>query len=117
MSFEWVNMLWLLVLMPVLVIIYLLMQKQRQKCAEICQFPSYETGTGQRSRHETAYSSNYVYHSASDNAYSFGAPICICEITIQQATVILAIDVSMSMRAEDINLIDLSGKNRRSEIC
>jgi Ca-activated chloride channel family protein len=99
MSFLWTNMLWLLLLVPVLIIVYLLMLRRRQKYA-------------------LRYSSLSLIKNAIGSGPGFRRHIppmlfligltvmvvALATVTLpsQQGTIILTFDVSGSMRADDI---------------
>jgi len=103
MSFIWVNMLWLLLLIPVLIMAYVIMQRRRRKYT--LRYASLSLvkdavgrGPGMR-RHIPAI---LFLISLSVLIVTVARPSATITLPSQQGTVILTIDVSGSMRAEDM---------------
>ncbi len=103
MSFLWVDMLWLLLLIPLLVYIYFLIQRRRQKYAlRFSSIPLIKHVTVNRpgtGRHITPI---LFILALIILIVALARPTASALLPSQQGTVILAIDVSMSMRAHDI---------------
>lgn len=103
MSFLWTNMLWLLLLVPVLIIVYILAQRRRQKYA--LRYASLSLlrqalgrGPGIR-RHIPAI---IFLLGLAAMIIALARPVATVMLPSQQGTVILTIDVSGSMRADDL---------------
>jgi Ca-activated chloride channel family protein len=103
MSFIWINMLWLLFLIPVLVAAYLLVIRRRKKYA--VRFSSISlvkevVGTGPHIRRHIPPILFLI--GLTIMIFALARPTAVVTLPSQQSTVILAIDVSGSMRADDI---------------
>lgn len=103
MSFLWVNMLWLLALVPALVAAYWLLQRRRKKYA--LRYASLSLvrdalgrGPGMR-RHIPPI---LFLIALTVMAFALARPQATVMLPSQQATVVLTIDVSGSMRANDL---------------
>ncbi|MFH1650667.1 MAG: VWA domain-containing protein [Chloroflexota bacterium] len=103
MSFLWIQLLWLLLLVPVLVAAYVLLQRRRKKYA--LRYSSISLvkealgrGPGMR-RHIPPL---LFLIGVITMIVAVARPVATITLPSQQATVILAIDVSGSMRAEDV---------------
>lgn len=103
MSFLWGNMLWLLLVVPVLVAAYVLAQRRRQKYAlryaslSLVQ-EAIKRGPGIRRHIPPAL---FILGTAIMVA-ALARPVATILLPSQEATVILALDVSGSMRADDV---------------
>jgi Ca-activated chloride channel family protein len=103
MSFLWIRMLWLLLLVPVLVLVYILLQRRRQKYA--VRYASLSLvkdalgrGPGVR-RHIPAI---LFLVGLAVAIVALARPATTVVLPSQQGTVILTLDISGSMRAEDM---------------
>ena len=103
MSFLWIEMLWLLLLLPLLVLIYVLLQQRRKKFA--LRYASLSLvkdalgrGPGVR-RHIPA---ALLLLCIAVMLFALSRPAATITLPSQHGTVILTIDVSGSMRAEDL---------------
>ncbi|MDD4859588.1 MAG: VWA domain-containing protein [Dehalococcoidales bacterium] len=103
MSFLWIKLLWLLLLIPVLVLAYVLAQRRRRKYA--VRYSSLALvrdaagrGPGMR-RHIPAI---IFLTGLAVMIFALARPAATVMLPSQQATVILTFDVSGSMRADDI---------------
>lgn len=103
MSFIWTEMLWALLLLPVLIVFYILMQRRRQKYA--LRYSSLSIvkealgrGPGFR-RHIPAI---LFLLGVAALIFALARPAATVTLPSLQATVILTIDVSGSMRAQDM---------------
>jgi Ca-activated chloride channel family protein len=103
MSFIWINMLWLLLLLPVLILAYILVQRRRQKYA--LRYASLSlvrgaigSGPGRR-RHIPAI---LFLIGVMAIIGALARPTAAITLPSQESTVILTVDVSGSMRAEDL---------------
>jgi len=104
MSFLWVDMLWLLLLVPVLILGYFLVQRRRQKYA--LRYASLSLvrealGRGPGIRRHIPPILFLIGMTAM--LFALARPAASVTLPSQQGTVILTIDVSGSMRAEDVN--------------
>ena len=104
MSFLWIRMLWMLILIPVLVIAYIWIQRRRQKFA--LRYASLSLvkealgrGPGIR-RHIPAV---LFLLGLAVMIFALARPMTTVLLPSQKSTVILTIDVSGSMRADDMN--------------
>jgi Ca-activated chloride channel family protein len=102
MSFTWVNMLWLLIIVPILVFCYIIIQRRRQKYA--LRYASLSLvkealgrGPGKR-RHIPAI---LFLTGVAFMIFALARPNATVILPSQQSTIILAIDISGSMRADD----------------
>jgi Ca-activated chloride channel family protein len=104
MSFIWPNMLWLLAIVPVLVLLYWWMLRRRKKAAVSYANLSIvrdAIGPGQRFRRHVP---PLLFLGALTLMIAAVArPSAIVTLPFNQQTVILAIDVSLSMRADDVD--------------
>jgi Ca-activated chloride channel family protein len=103
MSFLWIRMLWLLLLVPVLVLVYILLQRRRQKYA--VRYASLSLvkdalgrGPGVR-RHIPAI---LFLVGLAVAIVALARPATTVVLPSQQGTVILTLDISGSMRADDM---------------
>lgn len=104
MTFLWIRMLWLLLLIPVLVTAYILLQRRKQKYA--LRYASLSVvkdalgrGPGIR-RHVPPL---LILLALAVMITALARPAAIVTLASQQGTAILALDISGSMRAEDMN--------------
>jgi len=104
MTFLWIRMLWLLLLIPVLVTAYILLQRRKQKYA--LRYASLSVvkdalgrGPGIR-RHVPPL---LFLLALAVMIAALARPAAIVTLASQQGTAILALDISGSMRAEDMN--------------
>ena len=103
MEFSWPTALWSLALIPVLVALYLLEQRRRRRYA--LRYASLSLvrealGKGPGWRRHVPPLLTVVALSLMLTA--FARPYAVVDVPVQQGTVILAMDVSGSMRAEDV---------------
>ena len=103
MSFLWTQMLWLLILAPVLVLVYLLLQRRRHKYA--LRYASLSLvkdalgkGPGLR-RHIPAI---IFLIGVTVLLVAVARPVATVTLPSEQGTVILTMDVSRSMQADDV---------------
>src|SRR3972149_669611 len=103
MSFLWIEMLWALLLVPALIIAYILVQRRRQKYA--LRYASLSLikealGRGPGIRRHIPPALFIV--SLATMIFALARPVASVMSPPQQGTVILTVDVSGSMRAEDL---------------
>lgn len=103
MSFLWTQMLWLLILTPILVLVYILMQRRRHKYA--LRYASLSLvkdalgrGPGLR-RHIPAI---FFLIGVTILLVAVARPVATVTLPYQQGTVILTMDISRSMQANDV---------------
>ena len=103
MSFIWIDMLWLLFLVPILVGVYILIQRRRQKYAlRYASLSMVKEALGRgpgRRRHVPAI---LFLIGLTVMIAALARPAATVMLPSQQGTIILSIDVSGSMRAEDV---------------
>lgn len=103
MSFLWIELLWLLLLVPILVGVYILIQRRRQKYAlRYASLSMVKEALGRgpgRRRHVPAI---LFLIGLAIMIGALARPVATVLLPSQQGTVILCIDVSGSMRAEDV---------------
>lgn len=103
MSFLWTNMLWLLLLLPVLVIVYVLLQRRRQKYAVRYASLSLVKDTLGRVPGLRRHIPPLLFLlGVGIMIVALGRPAATVTLPSQQGTVILSVDISGSMRAQDI---------------
>lgn len=103
MSFLWIQMLWLLLFVPVLVIVYVLVQRRRRKYAlrySSLSLVREAVGRGPGIRRHIPPSLFLTGLAAM--LFALARPMATVMLPSQQAIVILTFDVSGSMRADDI---------------
>lgn len=103
MSFIWVNMLWLLLAVPLLVIAYLLLQRRRKKYSlrySSLSLVKEAAGRGPGLRRHVPAILFLVGITAM--ILALARPAALVTLPSQQSIVILTLDVSGSMRAEDL---------------
>lgn len=103
MSFLWLNMLWLALLVPVLVIAYILLQRRKQKYA--LRYASLSLvkdalGRGPGIRRHIPPALFLLGFTVA--IFALARPAAIVTLPSQSGLVILALDISGSMRAEDM---------------
>jgi Ca-activated chloride channel family protein len=103
MTFLWPDMLWLLTLVPLLVAVYLLLLRRKKKAA--LRYASLEIvreamGAGQRLRRHLP--PLLFLLALATLLLAVARPAAVVTLPTQQQTIILAIDVSGSMRARDV---------------
>jgi len=103
MTFLWPEMLWLLVAVPVLVAVYIFLLRRKKKAA--LRYASLTVvreamGTGQRFRRHLP--PLLFLLALATTIIAVARPAAIVTLPTQQQTIILAMDVSGSMRAKDV---------------
>ncbi len=103
MSFLWINMLWLLLLVPLLAIIYILVQRRRLKYAlRYASLSLFKEAIGHGPRIRRHIPPVLFLIALAAMVLGLARPTAVVTLPSQQATVILTLDVSGSMRAEDL---------------
>jgi Ca-activated chloride channel family protein len=103
MSFLWINMLWLLLLVPVLVVAYLLILRQRQKYAlRYSSLSLVKEAQGKGPGFRRHVPPLLFLIGLTVILVALARPAATITLPSQQGTIILTFDVSGSMRADDI---------------
>lgn len=103
MSFLWIEMLWLLSLVPVLTGVYLLVQRRRKKYAlRYASLSLVKEAMGRGPGIRRHIPPIIFLVSITVMIFALARPAATITLPSQQGTVILTIDVSGSMRAEDV---------------
>jgi Ca-activated chloride channel family protein len=103
MTFLWPDMLWLLVAVPALVAVYMLLLRRRKKAAlryASLSMVKEAMGAGQRFRRHVP--PLLFLLALATMIVAVARPAAIVTLPTQQETIILAMDVSGSMRAKDV---------------
>ena len=103
MSFIWVRMLWLMLLVPVVVVVYILLQRRRKKFAvRYASLSLVRDALGRRPGLRRHVPAILFLAGIAVMLFALSRPAATVTLPSQQGTVILAIDVSGSMRADDL---------------
>lgn len=103
MSFLWVNMLWLLLMVPVLVLVYILLQRRRQKYAlRYSSLSLVKEAAGRSPGRRRHIPPSLFLLGLTVMLFALARPEATIMQLQRQATVILTFDVSGSMRADDV---------------
>ncbi|HSB81519.1 MAG TPA: VWA domain-containing protein [Candidatus Methylomirabilis sp.] len=103
MTFLWPDLLWLLLLMPALVALYIFLLRRKKKAAlryASLSLVKEAMGAGQRFRRHLP--PLLFLLALTTMIVGMARPAAIVRLPIQQQTIILAMDVSGSMRAQDV---------------
>lgn len=103
MSFLWINMLWLLLLVPALVLIYILLQRRRQKYAvRYASLSLVKDALGRGPGVRRHIPPILFLAGLAVAIVALARPAATVVLPSQQGTVILTLDISGSMRADDM---------------
>jgi Ca-activated chloride channel homolog len=103
MSFLWIEMLWLLWLLPLLVLVYLILQRRRQKFAlRYASLSLVKEALGRGPGFRRHIPSLIFLFGLTVMLVALARPVAVVTLPSQQGTVILTIDVSRSMQANDL---------------
>src|SRR3990172_642630 len=103
MSFLWVDMLWALVLVPALVMAYILVQRRRRKYAlRYASLSLVKEALGRGPGIRRHIPPVLFLISLTTMIFALARPVASVTLPSQQGTVILTLDVSGSMRANDL---------------
>jgi len=103
MTFLWPSALWLLLLLPVAVAAYLLILGRRSKAAlRYTNFALVKAALGPGSRIRRHVPAALLLGSLAAMLFALARPAALVTLPSQHETVILAIDISGSMRADDV---------------
>lgn len=103
MTFIWIDMLWFLVLVPVLIIAYILLQRRRKKYAlRYSSLSLVKEALGRGPGFRRHIPPLLFLLGVIVMLFALARPAATIILPSQQATVILTVDVSGSMRADDV---------------
>jgi Ca-activated chloride channel family protein len=103
MSFIWINMLWLLLLVPALVLVYILLQRRRQKYAvRYASLSLVKDALGKGPGFRRHIPPILFLAGLAVAIVALARPATTVVLPSQQGTVILTLDISGSMRADDM---------------
>ncbi len=103
MEFQWIEMLWLLLLVPVLVVAYILAQRRRQKYAlRYASVALIKEAMGRGPGWRRHIPPLIFLLGLSVMIVALARPSALLVLPMQQGTIILTFDVSGSMRADDM---------------
>jgi len=103
MSFIWIRMLWLLLLVPALVLVYIMLQRRRQKYAvRYASLSLVKDALGRGPGFRRHIPPILFLAGLAVMIVALARPATTVVLPSQQGTVILALDISGSMRAEDM---------------
>ncbi len=103
MSFLWPNLLWLLSLLPLLVALYILILKRKRKQAlKYASLGTVKAAAGKVSPIRRHLPAALLLLAVASLIVALGRPRTYLTLPIQRGTVILAMDISGSMRATDV---------------
>jgi Ca-activated chloride channel family protein len=103
MSFLWINMLWLLLLVPVLVLVYIVLQRRRQKYAvRYASLSLVKDALGKGPGVRRHIPPILFLAGLAVAIAALARPATTVVLPSQQGTVILTLDISGSMRADDM---------------
>ena len=103
MSFIWIRMLWLLLLVPALVLVYIILQRRRQKYAvRYASLSLVKDALGRGPGFRRHIPPILFLAGLAVMIVALARPATTVVLPSQQGTVILALDISGSMRAEDM---------------
>ena len=103
MSFLWVDLLWFLILVPALILAYILIQRRRQKYAvRYASLSLVKDALGRGPGFRRHIPPLLFLLGVTVLLLALGRPVATITLPSQQSMVILTVDVSGSMRAEDL---------------
>jgi Ca-activated chloride channel family protein len=103
MSFIWIRMLWLLLLVPALIVVYIILQRRRQKYAiRYASLSLVKDALGRGPGFRRHIPPILFLAGLAVMIVALARPATTVVLPSQQGTVILALDISGSMRAEDM---------------
>ena len=103
MTFLWANLLWLLFLLPILIIAYVLLQYRSRKYAKkYSNLSLMKVATGQGPGFRRHVPPALFFISIAIMILALARPAAVVKLPSMEGTVILAMDVSGSMRADDL---------------
>jgi Ca-activated chloride channel family protein len=103
MSFLWPKLLWLLLLAPVLVALYVLMLRRRKRAVRFASLGLVKEAIGPGQRFRRHVPPALLLAALVAMVVGTARPSAVVTLPSEHRTVILAIDVSLSMRATDVD--------------
>ena len=103
MSFIWPNLLWLLALLPLLVLTYIwLLRKQRKTTVRLASVQVAKLALGKGPRWRRHVPPALMLLAVAAGLFAAARPTATITLPLAERTIMLAMDVSGSMRAEDV---------------
>ncbi|MFW6329738.1 MAG: VWA domain-containing protein [Alkalispirochaetaceae bacterium] len=103
MSFLWPNMLWLLLVLPALVALYIVvLRRKKSRALRYASLTTIKAASGKVSPLKRHLPAALLLLALASLLLSLGRPQTYLTLPIQRGTVILAMDISGSMRATDV---------------
>ncbi|MFW5811404.1 MAG: VWA domain-containing protein, partial [Alkalispirochaetaceae bacterium] len=103
MSFLWPNMLWLLLVLPALVALYIVvLRRKKSRALRYASLTTIKAASGKVSALKRHLPAALLLLALASLLLSLGRPQTYLTLPIQRGTVILAMDISGSMRATDV---------------
>jgi Ca-activated chloride channel homolog len=103
MTFHWPHLLWLLVLLPLLVVLYLwLLKRRRRSTVRLASVQVAKLAVGKGPGWRRHVPPLLMLLALASLLFSVARPIATITLPISERTIMLAMDVSGSMRAEDV---------------
>lgn len=103
MNFVWPQMLWLMLLVPLLVLLYWwLLRRKAQSAVRYSQLAMVRTAAGAQSKWKRHVPPALLLLALSLLLFAASRPLAVVALPLQQETIMLAMDVSGSMRATDV---------------
>ncbi len=103
MTFVWPQLLWLLVLVPLLVLLYVwLLRRKAQHAVQFSHVAMVRAAAGKQSRIKRHVPPALMLLALGLLLFAAARPMAVVTLPMQQETIMLAMDVSGSMRATDV---------------
>ncbi len=103
MTFVWPQLLWLLVLVPLLVLLYVwLLRRKAQHAVQFSHVAMVRAAAGKQSRIKRHVPPTLMLLALGLLLFAAARPMAVVTLPMQQETIMLAMDVSGSMRATDV---------------
>ena len=103
MSFLWVNLLWILFIIPAAVLVYILLQRRKRKAAlRFANLAMVKAAMGSKAGLRRHIPAILFLISLSVMLFAVSRPAAVVTLPSTRGTVILAMDISGSMRATDV---------------
>lgn len=103
MNFVWPQLLWLMLIAPVLLLVYWLLLRRKTKSAvRYSQLAMVKAAAGTHSRWKRHVPPFLMWCALSVLLFAASRPLAVVTLPMQQETIMLAMDVSGSMRATDV---------------
>ncbi len=103
MNFVWPQLLWLMLIVPVMVLVYLwLLRRKAAHSVAYSQLGLLKVAMGAQSRYKRHIPPALMLLALAAMIFAASRPLAIVTLPMQQETIMLAMDVSGSMRATDV---------------